>query len=340
VPLPEWAPENPSPEFLRAAQILRGVPMDAVGRGDMPEQSWRALLAYMKQVNPTLWQLFGSLTDAQIDNFLSAKQIAIPVRDLAPKQRTALEAVLDANKGKAIEMSGVSLPDFRTLLYKMGARQDLSDVTIGFTIEGANMLSFNARVHGVKDPLVWTGWAQVARLGSSTGAATASVPLPEWAPKNPSPEFLRAARVFKTWVNESPISDEPELAGRALQIRFRHTLVPAWEFFGSLTDEQIERFRATRDLRIQVKDLTDKRRAALYRFFDVWRQEFKGVSSPNTDFSEDWLVDLYKLGAKEDLSNVEIQFRVRGSGRVAMILRSRQPDGSLGPPCPIGLGDM
>jgi len=165
VPLPDWAPKNPSPEFLRAARVLRGVPMDAVARGDMPEQSWRALLGYMRQINPTLWQLFGSLTDAQIDSFLSTKKIAIPARDLAPKQRAALAAVLDANKGSPIEMSGVGLPDFRTLLYKMGATEDLSNVTVGFTIEGANMLSFNARVAGTKDPLVWTGWAQVPRLG-------------------------------------------------------------------------------------------------------------------------------------------------------------------------------
>jgi len=173
-----------------------------------------------------------------------------------------------------------------------------------------------------------------------SSAQAANVPLPVWAPENPSPEFLRAARVFKTWVNEPDITDEPELAGRALEIRFRRALVPAWEFFGSLTDEQIERFRSTRDLRIRVKDLTDEQRAALYRFFDVWRKEFKGVSSVNTGFSEDWLVDLYKVGAQEDLSNVEVQFLVRASGRVAMLLRSRQPDGSLGLPCPIGLGDM
>jgi hypothetical protein len=180
-------------------------------------------------------------------------------------------------------------------------------------------------------------------LTASQGTRAGSLdlpPLPEWAPENPSPEFMRAARVFKTWVNEPAITDELALAERALEIRFRRTLVPAWEFFGSLTDEQIERFRSTRDLRIRVKDLTDKQRAALYRFFDVWRKEFKGVSSANTGFSEDWLVDLYKLGASEDLSNVEVQFLVRGSGRLAMLLRSRQPDGSLGPPFPIGLGDM
>ena len=175
---------------------------------------------------------------------------------------------------------------------------------------------------------------------SSAGTQTADVPLPVWAPENPSPEFLRAARVFRTWVNEPAVTDEPELAGRALDLRFQRTLVPAWEFFGSLTDEQIERFRSRRDLRIQVRDLTDKQRAALYRFFDVWRKEFKGVSAVTTEFSEDWLVELYKLGAREDLSNVEVQFLVRGRGRVAMLLRSRQPDGSLGPPCPIGLGDM
>ncbi|UCC67631.1 MAG: hypothetical protein JSV79_11000 [Armatimonadota bacterium] len=176
VPLPDWAPEDPSPEFLRAAKVLRGVPMDAVGRGDLPEQSWRALLAYMKRVNPTLWRLFGSLSDAQIDSFLAAKRIAIAVPDLTPGQMAALDAVLDANKGNEMEMEGVTVPDFRTLLYKMGAAEDLSDVTIGFTIEGANTLSFNARVHGVKDPLVWTGWAQAPRLGPQTDARPAHGP--------------------------------------------------------------------------------------------------------------------------------------------------------------------
>jgi hypothetical protein len=166
VPLPEWAPEDPSPEFLRAAKLLRAVPMGAVGRGDMPEQSWRALLGYMKQVNPTLWDLFGSLSDAQIESFLAAKRIAIAVRDLTPGQMAALDAVLDANKGDEMDVSGVTVPDFRTMLYKMGAVEDLSNVTIGFTIEGANTLSFNARVQGVKDPLQWTGWAQVPRFGS------------------------------------------------------------------------------------------------------------------------------------------------------------------------------
>jgi hypothetical protein len=175
---------------------------------------------------------------------------------------------------------------------------------------------------------------------SKATKAAANIPLPEWAPKNPSPEFLRAARVIKTWMNESPITDEPEAAGRAIQIHFQRALVPAWEFFGTLTDAQIEHFRSTKDLRIGVKDLSEKQRAALYRFFDVWRKGFKGVSMANTGFGEDWLVDLYKSGAKEDLSNVQIEFLIRGSGRVAMMLRARLADGTLGPRCPVGLGDM
>ncbi len=56
--------------------------------------------------------------------------------------------------------------------------------------------------------------------------------------------------------------------------------------------------------------------------------------------SDDWLVELYKGGAREDLSNVQVQFLVRSGHRVAMFLRARLPDGSLGPPCPIGLGDL
>jgi len=171
-------------------------------------------------------------------------------------------------------------------------------------------------------------------------AKTADVPLPEWAPPNPSPEFMRAARVIKPWPTEITIAGESDLAAKAFNARFRRCLVPAWEFFGSLTDDQIGRFRATRDLRIQVKDLTDKQRAALYRVFDTWREQMKGVPDRPEAWGTDWLVELYKAGAKEDLSNVEIQFVVRARGRVVMFLRACLPDGSLSYPNGMGLGHM
>jgi len=335
VPLPEWAPENPSAEFLRAAKVLRGVPMDAVGRGDMPEQSWRALLGYMRQINPTLWQLFGSLSDAQIDAFLAAKKIAIAVRDLTPGQRAALDAVLDANKGREIQMSGVTLPDFRTLLYKMGAKEGLSNVTIAFAIEGVNTLSFNARVHGVGDPLVWTGWAQAPRLGPKTSAvkpagsrseARSQTPLPEWAPKNPSPEFMRAWRVLKpTPQEEFTKFAEGDFAKLALAKRASQTWPAAFEFFGTLTDEQMKHFFSVRQVRMPVSSLSPGQRAALDNWLERWRSVMKG----NGTLPEDFLVVLFKMGAREDLSNVDVGFNAKNEGRrVHTTFWVRQPDGS------------
>jgi len=175
--------------------------------------------------------------------------------------------------------------------------------------------------------------------GSPDGQA-AGAPLAEWAPKNPSPEFLRAARVLKPMAEQPGDADEGDLARKSFGALYKRTLVPAWEFFGTLSDEQIERFLATQDLQLQVKDLSEKQRAALYRYFDVWREQMKGLAERPEEWGQDWLVDLYKFGANEDLSNVQIEFLVRGGHRVAMILRVRQPDGSLGPPCPAGIGDI
>ena len=172
--------------------------------------------------------------------------------------------------------------------------------------------------------------------------AAASVPLPEWAPKNPSPEFLRAARVLRPWPNEVNVAfDKGDLVGKAWSEKYGRTLVAAWEFFGSLTDQQIERFVATKRLRLLVKDLTPQQRAALYHYFDIWRETMRGVPVDYQDqFGEDWLVELYRLGAKQDLSNVEITFEVRGSHRVAIFMRAQLAGGKLSAPCPAGIGQL
>ncbi len=175
---------------------------------------------------------------------------------------------------------------------------------------------------------------QAQRPANQPAAPETSVPLPEWAPENPSPEFLRAARVLKPYVEEPAGHDE--LSRRALHALYIRTLPAAWEFFGTLGDEQIEHLLAARDLRLPVKSLTEKQRAALYHYFDVYRELFKDVTDP--EYGGEHLVVLYKFGAKEDLSNVEIQFLIRASGIIAVIMRVRQPDGSLSPPLPAGIG--
>jgi len=177
--------------------------------------------------------------------------------------------------------------------------------------------------------------------GRKATGASASVPLPEWAPANPSPEFMRAARVLKPMPMEfAEERTQGDLARKALAARYHSTLPAAWEFFGTLSDQEIERLRASKELRIPFRSLSDRQRTALLRYFDVWRQTFKGLPPTEAEYGEDYLVELYKFGAEEDLSNVEITFLLRASGIVAMILRVRRADGSLSPRLPAGLGQM
>jgi len=167
------------------------------------------------------------------------------------------------------------------------------------------------------------------------------MPLPEWAPKNPSPEFLRAAKVLEPDLPEFFYSrDKDDLAVKASWARYSRTLPAAWELFGTLSDEQIEAFLTVREVRIPVKDLSHKQRAMLNHYFEVWRKVFKGVSAINTEFGDDWLVGLYKLGANEDLSNVLLVYRNQASGIAAMMLRVPNPGGdppSLNLPARLGL---
>ncbi|MGD0114085.1 MAG: hypothetical protein ABSD48_19685, partial [Armatimonadota bacterium] len=110
------------------------------------------------------------------------------------------------------------------------------------------------------------------RAAGFESARKSAVPLPEWAPKNPSPEFLRAARVLK------PMPDEllqgivgRSAEGEALLQRYRGTMPASYEFFGTLDDRQIERLRTSHEIRIPAKALTPKQRAALNHWFEDWR---------------------------------------------------------------------
>ena len=195
-------------------------------------------------------------------------------------------------------------------------------------------------VIGIAAAVACCGCGKARQAGEAAPART-SVPLPDWAPKNPSPEFMRAARVLKPMPMEfAEERTQGDLARKALAARYHSTLPAAWEFFGTLSDQEIERLRASKELRIPFRSLSDRQRTALLRYFDVWRQTFKGLPPTEAEYGEDYLVELYKFGAEEDLSNVEITFLLRASGIVAMILRVRRADGSLSPRLPAGLGQM
>jgi hypothetical protein len=169
-----------------------------------------------------------------------------------------------------------------------------------------------------------------------TTVTKTDIPLPEWAPEDPSPEFLRAAKVLRPYAEERAAAPQDDLSRRTARARYTRTLTAAWEFFGTLSDDQIERLLAAKELQMTMRTLTETQRTALYHYFDVYREVMEGVS--DRVYGEDPLVELYKFGAKEDLSNVEIQFLIRASGIVGVFMRVRQPDGSLSPPLPAGLG--
>jgi len=170
-----------------------------------------------------------------------------------------------------------------------------------------------------------------------TPTPTTSVPLPEWAPKNPSPEFLRAARVLKPM----PAEKIPGFVGAAEAARLLQTYPAAWEFFGTLTDEQIHQFltskptnmpgeesQASTRVLISVRSLTPKQRAALDSYFEAWRKAMQGMPEGTPGFSTDRLVDLYRFGAAQDLSNVDAGFNVAGHS-VNITFRIRMADGTV-----------
>jgi hypothetical protein len=157
-----------------------------------------------------------------------------------------------------------------------------------------------------------------------------SVPLPEWAPKNPSPEFMRAWTALKP----APLEQlrhfaHGDEAGEAQLMKSLEFWPATYEFFGTLTDEQIQEFRAAKELRIPVKALTRQQRAALDAWFAAFRKAMKG-SDPATS---DYLIMLYKMGAKEDLSNVRAGFVANGGHAVHIAFWITVPGGEAGPIC-------
>ena len=89
----------------------------------------------------------------------------------------------------------------------------------------------------VASMLMIGGCARKAANPPKPAAQKSAVPLPEWAPKNPSPEFMRAAKVLKPMPHELAQNNYP-------------TLPSVWEFFGSLSDDQIREFQRLKEVRM------------------------------------------------------------------------------------------
>jgi hypothetical protein len=151
--------------------------------------------------------------------------------------------------------------------------------------------------------------------------------LPSWAPEHPSPEFLRAAKLLKA----VPPEAEP----------YSPDYVPCWELFGSLTDQQLTEFTTwryqLRDTRTTSKGLLDLMVRNGEGRVEGDRAVFgmRWVSVPVKSFSprqrqllgkyaavytgydrepgkHDLLVELYRGGADQDLSNVDLFFCTSG----------------------------
>ncbi|UCC69063.1 MAG: hypothetical protein JSV79_03860, partial [Armatimonadota bacterium] len=95
VPLPDWAPKNPSPEFLRALSVLKPIPLEELTRGGGSGPAAEAQALRHRLMWPAAYEFFGTLSDEQIQRFLSSreeeKKILIPMQSLTPKQRRAFD---------------------------------------------------------------------------------------------------------------------------------------------------------------------------------------------------------------------------------------------------------
>jgi hypothetical protein len=137
VPLPSWAPQSPSPEFLRAARVLKPIPADMMQNAGEAMQVPAAVLKRYERWWPAGWEFFGTFSDAQTEQVLKTKFLRVHVRNLTPRQRKAFEAFMDAIDSA---LAGASRPEYRVSLYKFGAKKDLSNVDVGFDIDAHALL--------------------------------------------------------------------------------------------------------------------------------------------------------------------------------------------------------
>jgi RNA polymerase sigma factor (sigma-70 family) len=130
---PSWPPKNPSPEFVRAERLLKPMPPELLER--LVRMSPPAMAKVLKRYSdmfPAAYEFFGSLPDERLDRFVSTGEVRMPVTELDLPQRAALEKWFDAVR----QMARGGPPDWRDyklVLSRMGAAQDLSNVDVGFT---------------------------------------------------------------------------------------------------------------------------------------------------------------------------------------------------------------
>jgi hypothetical protein len=155
------------------------------------------------------------------------------------------------------------------------------------------------------------------RTGSQSIASAEARPrLPEWAPKHPSREFVRASKVLKPLPLDTlkdPMVGEAENAAK-LKAATSILFPAAWELFGTLTDDQVRRFLTSRHVQ-KVGNRTTEYKVFAIPFrslapaqqhaFDNWVKAFDKARWAG---KEGYLAGLRRMGAKRDLSNVQVGF--------------------------------
>jgi len=169
--------------------------------------------------------------------------------------------------------------------------------------------------------------------------------LPSWAPKHPSKEFLRAAKVFK------PIPPEVQA--------YDPLYVPAWEFFGTLTDQQVIAFMQRKQVTVPRTGMDEGAVERLKTHLGaresgaalVWYTHEVGIHFPSLSARQrrvfdslvkafpnekmhrrdDLLVVLFRVGAKKDLSNVQVGFGAAGGHVVEVIFTVQRTTDRPGP---------
>jgi hypothetical protein len=175
-------------------------------------------------------------------------------------------------------------------------------------------------------------WIFPLLLAGIVFAGCASAP-PNWAPKNPSPEFKRAADRLQ---ENPPPGAEKEIPGpaNAFDAGKPDFMPPAWELFGTLSNGQIAELKQKQALVLPYRQMTEKQKALFNDLLTSWQKAMSAGKSESADLRQ----ELIKLGANGDFSNVEAAFLLRPSGRMALVLQVRQADGNPSEPLPMGIG--
>jgi len=87
--LPVWAPQKPSPEFRRAAKMLKEPP--STTSEDAVEKAFES---GRSQYLPPAWELFGTLEDRQIAELKQKRELLLAYKKMSGKQRNMLERLL------------------------------------------------------------------------------------------------------------------------------------------------------------------------------------------------------------------------------------------------------